>query len=186
MKFDETPAHAVYSESVYARDEFGWAALRALRIGQWKFIDAPRAELYDLEKDPRELSNILRANSAEATTLRAELSKLLTRYAPEREGGQRLDTSDGTRTALESLGYLSGTQRERARRGPRSEGSHRRISAFEKSLDAFYAHRLDGGDQPAFVVFWRGTPGICRLEAGACRVRKNARGYHRGSRGRSW
>jgi len=26
MKFDETLAHAIYSESVYARDQFRWAA----------------------------------------------------------------------------------------------------------------------------------------------------------------
>jgi choline-sulfatase len=143
MKFDDTPAHAVFSESVYARDEFHWAALRALRIGQWKLIEAPRAELYNLEKDPRELSNILRANSAEATTLRAELSKLITRYAGSGTPA-RLDTSNGTRTALESLGYLSGGQRGKpANKGPDPKDRIAEYQLFEKSLDAFYAHRLD-------------------------------------------
>jgi arylsulfatase A-like enzyme len=143
MKFDDTPAHAVFSESVYARDEFHWAALRVLRIGQWKLIDAPRAELYDLEKDPRELSNILRANSAEVTTLRAELSKLLTRYAASATP-PKLDTSNGTRTALESLGYLSGAQRgQPANEGPDPKDRIAEYQLFEKSLDAFYAHRLD-------------------------------------------
>jgi choline-sulfatase len=143
MKFDDTPAHAVFSESVYARDEFHWAALRVLRIGQWKLIDAPRAELYDLEKDPRELSNILRANSAEATTLRAELSKLIARYAANGTPA-RLDTSNGTRTALESLGYLSGAQRgQPANEGPDPKDRIAEYQLFEKSLDAFYAHRLD-------------------------------------------
>jgi arylsulfatase A-like enzyme len=142
MKFDEPPARPVYSESVYARDEFRWAALRSLRIGQWKFIDAPRAELYDLEKDPRELTNILRANSAEAATLRAELSKLLTRYAASAQPA-KLDTSTGTRKALESLGYLSGTQRPSAGKGPDPKDRIAEYQLFEKSLDAFYAHRLD-------------------------------------------
>jgi hypothetical protein len=142
MKFDATPAHAVFSESVYARDEFGWAPLRALRIGQWKFIDAPRAELYDLAKDPRELTNILRANSAEATTLRAELSKLLTRYAAIGTPA-KLDTSNGTRKALESLGYLSGAQGQSAGKGPDPKDRIAEYQLFEKSLDAFYAHRID-------------------------------------------
>jgi choline-sulfatase len=143
MKFDDAPAHAVFSESVYARDEFRWAALRALRIGQWKLIEAPRAELYDLEKDPRELSNILRANSAEVATLRAELSKLITRYAAS-ETPARLDTSNGTRTALESLGYLSGSQRGKpGNEGPDPKDRIMEYQLFEKSLDAFYAHRLD-------------------------------------------
>jgi choline-sulfatase len=161
LKFDEVPPHAVYSESVYGRDEFGWAPLRALRLGQWKFIDAPRAELYDLEKDPRELSNVLRANSAEATTLRAELSKLLTRYAASGTPA-KLDTSNGTRKALESLGYLSGVPRQSARNGPDPKDRIAEYQLFEKSLDAYYAHRVaeaiaglrrvlaqDPGNQPA-------------------------------------
>ena len=47
-----------YSESVYARDTFRWAALRSLREGRWKYIEAPHAELFDLEKDPKEQSNL--------------------------------------------------------------------------------------------------------------------------------
>jgi hypothetical protein len=161
MKFEEIKAHPVYSESVYARDEFRWAALRALRFGQWKFIDAPRAELYDLEKDPRELTNILRSNSSEATTLRAELSKLLTRHAASAKPPQ-LDTSNGTRKALESLGYLAGTQSQSAGKGPDPKDRIAEYQLFERSLDAFYAHRLeaaitglrrvlaqDPGNQPA-------------------------------------
>jgi choline-sulfatase len=172
MNFDEAPAHAVYSESVYGRDQFHWAALRALRIGQWKLVDAPRAELYDLEKDPRELSNLLRANSAEATTLRTELSKLLTRYAPSGNAPVR---DNSTRAALKSLGYLAGSQRNRsATEGPDPKDRLPEYRLFEKSLDAFYAHRLDAaigglrrvlaqdpGNLPA-----RGTLGQVYLTAG--------------------
>jgi arylsulfatase A-like enzyme len=143
MKFDEPPAHAVSSESVYARDQFHWAPVRTLRIGQWKFIAAPREELYDLERDPRELSNLLRTNSAEATTLRAELSKLLARYAPAAKEPAR-DASSGTKTALQSLGYLAGTQRKGgAGEGPDPKDRLPEYQLFEKSLDAFYAHRLE-------------------------------------------
>lgn len=141
-KFDDPPAHPVFSESVYARDQFGWAPLRTLRIGQFKFIDAPRTELYDLQKDPRELSNLLHSNAAEATTLRAELTKLLTRYAPVGRP-PKLDTSSGTRSALESLGYLSGNQTPKLKSAavdPKDRIAEYQL--FEKSLDAFYAHRL--------------------------------------------
>jgi choline-sulfatase len=174
MKFDEPPAHAVFGESVYVRNQFHWAALRTLRIGQWKFIDAPRAELYDLEHDPRELSNVLRANSAEVTTLRAELSKLLARYSPAANEPAR-DTSSGTKTALQSLGYLAGTQRkDGAGEGPDPKDRLPEYQLFEKSLDDYYAHRLDSaiaglrrvlvmnpGNLPA-----RGTLGEVYLSAG--------------------
>jgi choline-sulfatase len=174
MKFDETPVHAVSSESVYARDQFHWAPLRTLRIGQWKFIEAPRAELYDLEHDPRELTNVLRANSAQVTTLRAELSKLLARYAPAARESAR-DASSETKSALQSLGYLAGTQRKGSTGdGPDPTDRLPEYQLFEKSLDAFYAHRFDAaiaglrrvlsqnpGNLPA-----RGTLGEVYLSAG--------------------
>jgi len=36
---------------------FGWASLRSVRMEGFKFIEAPRAELYDLRADPGELKN---------------------------------------------------------------------------------------------------------------------------------
>jgi arylsulfatase A-like enzyme len=143
MRFDESPEHAVYSESVYARDQFRCAPLRTIRIGNWKLIAAPRAELYDLEKDPRELSNILRTNSAEVTTLRTELSKLITRYAQNAQAPTP-DTSPGARKALESLGYLAGGQNGNpANNGLDPKDCLAEYLLYEKALDAFYAHRLD-------------------------------------------
>jgi arylsulfatase A-like enzyme len=143
MKFDDAPAHPVFSESVYTRDEFGWAPLRTLRIGEFKFIQAPRAEMYDLAKDPRELVNIVRTNAAEVTTLRAELTKLLARYQPQ-EQPPKSDASTATRSALQSLGYLSGPPRSTISTGGADPKDHiAEYQLFEKSLDAFYAHRLE-------------------------------------------
>jgi choline-sulfatase len=36
---------------------FGWAPLRSVRTEGFKFIEAPRPELYDLQSDPKELTN---------------------------------------------------------------------------------------------------------------------------------
>ena len=48
----------VFSETDYPL-RFGWAPLRAVRSGGFKFIEAPRPELYDLGKDPGELATSL-------------------------------------------------------------------------------------------------------------------------------
>ncbi|HET8644195.1 MAG TPA: sulfatase, partial [Vicinamibacteria bacterium] len=53
------PDNESYAESLYGSLHFGWAPLRALRAEGWKYIDAPRAELYRVSEDPGELRNLL-------------------------------------------------------------------------------------------------------------------------------
>jgi arylsulfatase A-like enzyme/Tfp pilus assembly protein PilF len=47
-----------YAEALYSLHHFGWSELRAWRVGRYKAIDAPRPELYDLERDPHETTNL--------------------------------------------------------------------------------------------------------------------------------
>ena len=46
-------AEPAYAESLLPLLHYGWSDLRALRDGRWKYIQAPRPELYDLEARPR-------------------------------------------------------------------------------------------------------------------------------------
>ncbi len=96
----------VYSESLYAHDAFRWAPLRALRVGKYKYIQAPKAELYDLAADPREQVNLLHKNAAMAAELQNQLKQLLTRYAPTQHSTPPA-LSPETIAELESLGYLA-------------------------------------------------------------------------------
>ena len=48
------PPEKTSAETLIPLLHFGWSDLRSLRKGQWKYIEAPRPELYDLEKDPME------------------------------------------------------------------------------------------------------------------------------------
>jgi tetratricopeptide (TPR) repeat protein len=102
--------HAIYSESVYAHDAFGWAPLRSLRLGEYKYIEAPRPELYNLAADPREQNNLFAKDSAKALALRGDLRKLLASRAPKRPASPA-SISPRTRALLASLGYLSGGPR---------------------------------------------------------------------------
>ena len=54
----EAPEVYAYGESMAPDLQFGWSALHALRSPRYKFIDAPRPELYDLAADPGETTNI--------------------------------------------------------------------------------------------------------------------------------
>ncbi len=53
-----------YAEAVYPLHHFGWSDLRALRQGRYKLIAAPRPELYDLQDDPTETTNLFAARKA--------------------------------------------------------------------------------------------------------------------------
>jgi arylsulfatase A-like enzyme/Tfp pilus assembly protein PilF len=101
---------AVYSESLYAHDAFDWAPLRALRVGKYKYIQAPKAELYDLHDDPGEHLNLLPRNGAMAAEFQNELAALLARYAPQSHATPSA-LSPETLAQLESLGYLAAAPR---------------------------------------------------------------------------
>ncbi len=133
-------SHALYSESVYARDTFRWAALRSLRVGRWKYIQAPHEELFDLEKDPAEQSNLFRANEASAAALRTQLSALMAKHA---RANPAPDTSDATKKTLGSLGYLSGGSRKTpSRDAPDPKDRLTEYQSFDRALDALYSQRF--------------------------------------------
>jgi arylsulfatase A-like enzyme/Flp pilus assembly protein TadD len=99
----------VYSESLYALLHYGWAPLRAIRTDRLKLIDAPRAELYDLAKDPGELSNLHDREPDRAEALTAALDDLRHRIeSGEQPGSAKPDIDEQTLAKLRSLGYVAG------------------------------------------------------------------------------
>ena len=56
---------------------FGWSDLRVLREGRWKYIQAPRPELFDLAADPGETNNRAAAEPARAAAFQAALGRML-------------------------------------------------------------------------------------------------------------
>ena len=65
-----------YSESMYPLHHFGWSDVRSMRLGRFKVFDAPRPELYDLERDPHEAHNLFDNRKAR------NHKRLLCRVAP--------------------------------------------------------------------------------------------------------
>jgi len=96
------PTRAIYAESLYAA-HFGWGPLRMIREGEFKFIDAPRPELYDVERDPEEHQNVADVHLATASALYGKLQGMNADAAAQGVGArlppERLQ-------ALKALGYL--------------------------------------------------------------------------------
>jgi len=74
---DRTP-RPVVAESTHAFDAFGWAPLRSIRIGDYKYIDAPKPELYNLAADPAEKTNLAARDPARVASMRASLAQIVT------------------------------------------------------------------------------------------------------------
>jgi choline-sulfatase len=100
-------AQPIYSEGLYARKQFGCAALRTVRLEQYKYIDAPKPELYDLGTDPGELHNLYDRQRSKAAALREHLAAIRASSSSNRSTSSA--TPDALAiSALRSLGYLSG------------------------------------------------------------------------------
>lgn len=105
----EPIVQTTYAESLTPLIHYQWSDLRVLRDGQWKYILAPRPELYDLTADPGEMHDLSGANTATARRLRAALETLL---KAERDRALSDDTavpalSAETLQKLGALGYVS-------------------------------------------------------------------------------
>jgi choline-sulfatase len=93
-----------YSESLYAKLNMGWSELLGLETKTYHYIDAPKPELFEIQKDPKETQNQISSTREAARRMRQELQKS---YAGKAVNPQNID--EETRQKLASLGYVSST-----------------------------------------------------------------------------
>lgn len=102
----ELPLEA-YGEAMYPLHHYGWSELTALRSDRYKLIDAPRPELYDLERDPHELTNLFETRRSVGDAMLRQLrdrKRLMTADAPAASAATDVDPE--TRARLAALGYV--------------------------------------------------------------------------------
>jgi len=102
----EMPDAPSYAESFYTQLELGWAPLYGWRTATHKFIDAPHAELYDLEQDASEKTNLIGQQGALADQMRRGLQSAVKKAVPASAAAES-DPESAAR--LRSLGYVSGS-----------------------------------------------------------------------------
>ncbi len=93
---------SVYAESFYGRYHFGWSELYSLTDSRYRYIKAPRPELYDLQRDPGEKENISASRAQVVQAARASLDRLLATavvHQPTRVSAEDLQR-------LQALGYV--------------------------------------------------------------------------------
>jgi arylsulfatase A-like enzyme/Flp pilus assembly protein TadD len=100
-----------FAESLTPLIHYGWSDLRALRDGKWKYILAPRPELYDLDRDPGELKNLADEEPKRARAYRSGIEQQLKVEQAARRGAEPATATlpPDMLEKLGALGYVSGS-----------------------------------------------------------------------------
>jgi len=93
---------SVYSEALYARYHFGWSELTAITDARYRYIRAPREELYDLQRDANERTNLADERPQARQALRGALDKMAAGAKIQAPG----DVPAEARERLQALGYV--------------------------------------------------------------------------------
>ena len=105
---DPAPADTeplAYFEALSASLNRGWAPLRGVLAGRDKYIDLPLPELYDLQADPTESSNLVAERAGRARELENLLADLPVSDPLDRRVAETAEVVE----RLRSLGYVGGT-----------------------------------------------------------------------------
>ncbi len=141
---DPPPA---YVESRMSSIAYGWAPLSGWREEGWKYIQAPRPELYDLRADPGESVNLYETESARARRMARQLRDAM----PAATAASQSVEDPELLERLRALGYLGAGRREVAvpddapdpkdrseeRRLLEVAEGHLRAGEFERALRLF-------------------------------------------------
>ncbi|MGH9143634.1 MAG: sulfatase-like hydrolase/transferase [Vicinamibacterales bacterium] len=94
-----------YSEAMYSRYHFGWSALHALTSGRYKYVDAPRPELYDVAVDPGEANNEFEMRRPLADKMAQSLRRL-EGSSDANVKNRTVEVDPDARARLAALGYI--------------------------------------------------------------------------------
>ena len=95
-----------YIETFYPRENYGWSELVGLVSGDWKYIRAPKPELYNLRTDPVETRNEAGSAGEIVAGLDRKLEDLVRKSAGVAAGPNRALTAE-EQERLRSLGYVN-------------------------------------------------------------------------------
>jgi cytochrome c-type biogenesis protein CcmH/NrfG len=129
------PRREQYAESFAPLVEFGWAPLRSVRSGPWKLIAAPKPELFDVEKDPGEQTNLAASQAVVARDLQARVDRYSSASLPT-----AASASAEAAERLRALGYSAGS----ALRAPQSAMAGRPDPKDRRELAARIAQVTSG------------------------------------------
>ena len=104
-----------YLEAMDANLTRNWAPLTGVATRDYKLIDLPGPELYDLRADPRETTNLFARDAGRARTLEALLRGLTASFQLRGSAAEKTTLSADARQRLQALGYVASSAEPGAR-----------------------------------------------------------------------
>ena len=172
----EKPDRRMFSETKYPRIHLGLSDLASLVDATHHYIDAPRAELYDMRSDPQEKKNILTDQRRVFAAMKRELET----YDRTLKAPSNISREEAAK--LSALGYLSAP-------APAAGGElgdpKDHIADIEAAAEAARAdgHRKGGGGDRDSSRSRRAQPEVRRRLVAArksVRARRASRRFNRG------
>lgn len=164
----------LYAEALYARYHYGWSELYALTDSRYRFIRAPRDELYDISQDPGERINLASERASARVAMRQALDRLL--HGSTIDAPAAVSAED--RERLRALGYVgmqaTVTDRAGADSLPDPKDHIGTLTRYRDALALVRDNRVDDAiallqgivaDSPAMADVWSEIAGL-RLRQG--------------------
>jgi choline-sulfatase len=104
----------VYAETFFPRYHFGWSELLAVTDDRYRYIRAPRPELYDAKADPSERADIAAQRADAARAMSAWIDQAVGPVEATTPSAVPADVAEN----LRALGYVGGGVRLAAGSGP--------------------------------------------------------------------
>jgi len=103
---ESTNNHYAYCESLSPNIHYGWSPLYSLRTTQFKYIGAPRPELYNIVEDPREMNNLRDRLPQKTREFREALNTFITQTSQAAPKPEAANLDQETLRRLAALGYI--------------------------------------------------------------------------------
>ncbi len=103
---ESTNDYYAYCESLSPNIHYGWSPLHSLRTTQFKYIDAPRPELYSIVEDPREMNNLSDRLPQRTRELKETLQTFISQTGQSAPKPEAANLDQDTLRRLAALGYI--------------------------------------------------------------------------------
>jgi arylsulfatase A-like enzyme/tetratricopeptide (TPR) repeat protein len=140
-----------YGESMSPNLQFGWAPLQGLKTARYKFINAPRLELYDLEQDSNESDNIAERNPALVRDFKIRLDRFLEETGRGAPKLQAANFDKETVARLAALGYVAAPVSSKKSRNQAMADPKDKLAVFE-SVQRAGEMVMSGKYEPAVAI----------------------------------